>query len=139
MRAPAYTRLKDDLVVARAVIARAGRLLLVRRAAWDTMPGVWELPGGKVDAGETVVSAVIREVGEETGLAAAGVPSLWFEQPLVGRSGRRILEQVYRLETAGAPTLSHEHDDWIWHAPGELLPAPLSESATTALTLAPVA
>jgi 8-oxo-dGTP pyrophosphatase MutT (NUDIX family) len=53
-----------------------GRVLLVRRA--DT--GNWELPGGRVDLGESAVDAVVREVAEEAGLevkvtALAGVYS----------------------------------------------------------------
>lgn len=43
----------------------AGRVLLVQRA--DT--GNWELPGGKVELGESVLDAVVREVTEESGVA----------------------------------------------------------------------
>lgn len=47
-----------------AVRDAAGRILLVRRA--DTLN--WELPGGKVEPGESAADAAIREVAEETGL-----------------------------------------------------------------------
>ena len=47
-----------------AVREGSGRLLLVRRC--DS--GVWELPGGRVDVGETAVQAAVREAGEEAGL-----------------------------------------------------------------------
>ena len=48
-----FTSNRVQLTVARALVESAdGRVLLVRRAAWDTMPGMWELPGGKVDRGE---------------------------------------------------------------------------------------
>jgi ADP-ribose pyrophosphatase YjhB (NUDIX family) len=45
----------------------AGRLLLIRRAH-DPGRGLWSLPGGRVEAGESVAEAAEREVREETGL-----------------------------------------------------------------------
>jgi len=53
-----------------AAIVRDGRVLIVRRAQ-PPLAGMWTLPGGVVEAGETLHEAVIREVREETGLAVA--------------------------------------------------------------------
>ena len=50
---------------AEAVVARDGRLLLIRRA--DN--GLWALPGGLVDVGETPAQAALRELREEAGLS----------------------------------------------------------------------
>jgi ADP-ribose pyrophosphatase YjhB (NUDIX family) len=46
-----------------------GRVLLVRGSKQDTDPGVWSLPGGGVEHGESPHAGVIREYAEETGLA----------------------------------------------------------------------
>jgi 8-oxo-dGTP diphosphatase len=46
----------------------AGRLLLIRRGH-DPGAGLWSLPGGRVEAGETEAEAIVREVREETGLS----------------------------------------------------------------------
>jgi 8-oxo-dGTP diphosphatase len=52
----------------------AGRLLLIRRGQ-EPSRGLWSLPGGRVERGETAAEAVVREVREETGLAVrAGEP-----------------------------------------------------------------
>jgi len=50
-----------------AIIARDGRILLVRRAN-PPLQGEWSIPGGLVETGETTKEAVVREVREETGL-----------------------------------------------------------------------
>jgi 8-oxo-dGTP pyrophosphatase MutT (NUDIX family) len=130
---PTLPEAPPDLVVARAAILRGGRLLLVRRAAWDTLPGAWELPGGKARADEPPESAVRRELGEETGLSAAGALAAWFGLTVRSPSGRRVREQVYRVRAGGAPVLSDEHDDFIWHDPCTPLPAPLAQTAAAAL------
>ena len=52
-----------------AVAVHAGELLVVRRGRGPAA-GEWSVPGGRVEAGETLAAAVVREVLEETGLEA---------------------------------------------------------------------
>lgn len=56
------------LVSACALIDGDGRVLLAERPAGKAMAGLWEFPGGKVDAGETPEAALIRELREELGV-----------------------------------------------------------------------
>ena len=55
------------LVVAGALVEN-GHLLLARRASPPELAGLWELPGGKVDPGETPETALVRELREELGI-----------------------------------------------------------------------
>jgi 8-oxo-dGTP diphosphatase len=57
-----------------------GRVLLAERTARQVAAGFWELPGGKIEPGETPVQAAARELQEETGLAPVGIrPWLSYE------------------------------------------------------------
>jgi 8-oxo-dGTP diphosphatase len=56
------------LVVACAFVDADGRVLLAQRPAGKSMAGLWEFPGGKVEAGETPEQTLIRESEEELGI-----------------------------------------------------------------------
>ncbi|MFF6008901.1 pyrimidine (deoxy)nucleoside triphosphate diphosphatase [Rahnella sp. R3(2024)] len=56
--------------VVAALIEREGKLLLARRDATGDQAGLWEFPGGKVEAGESQQAALIRELQEELGIDA---------------------------------------------------------------------
>ncbi|QRY61220.1 (deoxy)nucleoside triphosphate pyrophosphohydrolase [Gordonia sp. PDNC005] len=58
------------LVVAGAVFAN-GRLLLAQRSYPPELAGLWELPGGKVESGETRAGALVRELCEELNVAVS--------------------------------------------------------------------
>src|SRR3974390_1763058 len=56
------------VVAACALVDAAGRVLIAERRAGRTMAGLWEFPGGKVEAGERPEETLIRELGEELGI-----------------------------------------------------------------------
>lgn len=69
MPKPVMTRdLPTLLVVAAALIDAEGRVLLAQRPAGKHLAGMWEFPGGKVDAGEVPEYALMRELEEELGI-----------------------------------------------------------------------
>ncbi|BCP55115.1 NTP pyrophosphohydrolase [Kaistia sp. 32K] len=56
------------LVVACALVDADNRILIAQRPEGKALAGLWEFPGGKVDAGETPEDALIRELREELGV-----------------------------------------------------------------------
>ena len=59
------------LVAACALVDADGRVLLAKRPPGRPFEGLWEFPGGKVEAGETPEAALVRELDEELGIAVA--------------------------------------------------------------------
>jgi 8-oxo-dGTP diphosphatase len=63
--------LKTVLVAACALIDADGRVLIAERPAGKPMAGLWEFPGGKVEAGERPEDTLIRELKEELGITVS--------------------------------------------------------------------
>lgn len=96
-----------------------GLILTIRRAAQDTHPGRWDLPGGGVDFGENPNSAVIREAKEEVGLIIES-PIIFF----VGSKNEEkyVVELLYYAQYDGSEIkLSEEHDQIAWVTKDEFL------------------
>jgi len=68
------------IVVAGVIVKNQKVLLLQRNESEDVLPGIWELPSGKREPGETSIEALLREIKEETGLSViVGRPISVFE------------------------------------------------------------
>lgn len=102
--------------VVAAAIVRDGRVLAARRTGPADVAGGWEFPGGKVDPGETVAEALVREVREEL------TCEIEMLRPLSGRAaikpGYELTAFVVRL-VSGEP-IPHEHDALRWLGPEDL-------------------
>lgn len=108
------------LVVAAAIVDGDGRILVQRRPAGRPQPGVWELPGGKIETGETPEAALVRELREELGIdveTACLAPAAFASEPL---AGRHLLLLVFVLRKwRGIPAALHA-DALRWVRPHEL-------------------
>jgi ADP-ribose pyrophosphatase YjhB (NUDIX family) len=80
-------------LAASIAVFRDGRVLIVERAK-PPLAGVWSLPGGHVEAGETAADAALRELGEETGVTAQ-VLGLAGSREVIRRAGDGRIEAHY--------------------------------------------
>ena len=104
-----------------AAIFRDGRVLLVRRAK-SPASGFYSLPGGRVEFGETLHTALHREVDEETGLKIeiAGLAGWREVVPGASGGGHYLIMSFAARWSSGEPVLNDEHDDFRWLAPETL-------------------
>ncbi|MFJ1460901.1 NUDIX domain-containing protein [Nocardia sp. N2S4-5] len=104
----------QQLVVG-AVVQHGGKILLLQRPADDFMGGIWELPSGKVDPGEAIDQALIREVKEETGLDVTAIRNYLGEFDYQSGSGRKSRQFNFTVEVANTDTVQlTEHDAYTW-------------------------
>lgn len=104
----------QQLVVG-AVVAHDGKILLLQRPADDFMGGIWELPSGKVDPGETLDQALIREVKEETGLDIARIRKYLGEFDYQSGSGKKSRQFNFTVDILDPePVQLTEHDAYTW-------------------------
>ncbi|KAL1880022.1 hypothetical protein Daus18300_001385 [Diaporthe australafricana] len=107
------------------------RVLLIQRASHDSMPNRWEIPGGAVDADETVLGGLAREVWEESALVVRRVTAtVWAGEGEEGGEGDAGAGAVFRttrgrfvykltfvaeVEDSAAVALDpDEHQDFLW-------------------------
>jgi 8-oxo-dGTP diphosphatase len=108
------------MLVVGAVIARDGKILCCRRAPGKASAGLWEFPGGKVEAGETAEEALVREIGEE--LAVPIVVGELVLRAVTAVGAREIdLACYWASVTQQVPTVSTDHDEMVWLRVSELL------------------
>lgn len=87
-------------LVVGAVIRKDGKFLLLERMPSDFMGGLVELPSGTVDAGEDLLTALAREVQEETGLAVTSVLAYLGPFDYTSGSGKKTRQFNFLVETA---------------------------------------
>ena len=80
----------------------------------------WDIVGGRINAGETLIDNLKREVMEETGLEITGEPELIFAQDILKIEGKHTVRLTYIGNTHGEVILSDEHVDHKWLTLSEL-------------------
>ena len=104
-----------------AAIFRDGKVLLVRRAG-SPGKGFYSLPGGRVEFGESLHQALVREIDEETGLGIEIISLAGWREvlPAAAGTGHYLIMSFAARWVAREPALNDELDDYRWIAPDSL-------------------
>lgn len=106
------------LVVAGLIIGDDGRVLITQRRADQSLPLQWEFPGGKVEAGEAPVAALVRELREEIGVEVA-VGRIW-DVLFHAYPAFDLVMLVYACRVVHGEPRTVEVADLRWVLPAEL-------------------
>ena len=111
---------RPQLAVSGAIF-RDGKVLLVRRAR-SPGKGFYSFPGGRVEFGESLHTALHREVDEETAIAIDIVALAGWREvlPTAGGGGHYMIMSFAARWKAREPVLNDEHDDFKWLKPDEM-------------------
>lgn len=127
------------LEIVTAALIRDGRVLLVHRSPHKHVyPGVWDLAGGHVDAGETQLSALARELHEELGVRMTPGSAIHLCRLDIGSPAQPVHVNAWTVtEWQGTPVNAApgEHDEIRWFRPDQVPPL-AHEPVRTALMAA---
>ena len=94
-------------------LVRPSRVLAARRRDVPVAGGPWEFPGGKVEAGETLQEALVRELREELGIEAVLADEI--DEPRCGWVISDALRlRLFLAETPDPPQPGPDHDEVAW-------------------------
>lgn len=103
-------------VAVKAMIVYDKKILLIKRAEDDVQsPGIWEIPGGRIELGEDPILGLIREIREETGLYIK--PSVPLSVRHFVRDDNQIVTMIVFFSKAVGGELvglSEEHSGFEW-------------------------
>ena len=108
------------LVAACALVDGDGRVLIAQRPEGKSLAGLWEFPGGKVEAGETPEAALIRELREELGITIVHACLSPFVFASHAYEDFHLLMPLFLIRRWTGTVVAHEHADLRWVKPARL-------------------
>ncbi len=108
------------LVAAAALVDSDGRVLICQRPAGKQLAGLWEFPGGKVEAGETPEACLIRELQEELGITVSNACLAPFVFASHGYESFHLLMPLYLVRRWDGVVEAKEHSALAWVKPAKL-------------------
>ena len=109
------------------VVNDRGQVLIVKTTKWR---GTWGVPGGKVEWGESLVAALIREFQEEVGLQLTQVRFALLQEAVIDpqfcQEAHFIMINYYAFSASEKIITNEEIEAWAWVSPQEAMEYPLN-------------
>lgn len=104
-----------EKIVAGAIITNnKGEVLLVKRKQDDFMGGIYEIPSGNLEEGESIYDALLRETKEETNLKIKKVKSYVSQFDYFSKSHKKSRQFNFEVVVEEEKILLTEHDSYKW-------------------------
>ncbi|MDX5331261.1 MAG: 8-oxo-dGTP diphosphatase MutT [Caulobacteraceae bacterium] len=113
------------LVAAAALVDSDGRVLICQRPQGKQLAGLWEFPGGKVEAGETPEACLIRELDEELGIQVTNACLAPFVFASHGYESFHLIMPLYLCRRWSGVVTAREHEALAWVKPQKLKDYPM--------------
>ncbi|MGH6826677.1 8-oxo-dGTP diphosphatase MutT [Methyloceanibacter sp.] len=109
------------LVAACVLLDSEGRILIAKRPEGRSLAGLWEFPGGKVEAGESPEHALVRELAEELGIDIAAADLLPLTFASHAYPDFHLLMPLFVCRRWRGEVGPHEGQELRWVKPAELI------------------
>jgi 8-oxo-dGTP diphosphatase len=96
---------------------KEGKILVLKRnqEKYKDVKNIWDIPGGRINPGSTLIENLKREVKEETNLGILGEPKLIFAQDIMTKNGKHVVRLTYVGDSIGEFVLDNsENIDYKW-------------------------
>ncbi|MFF2019411.1 MULTISPECIES: 8-oxo-dGTP diphosphatase MutT [Paenibacillus] len=105
-------------VAAAIIYDETGKILIARRREGKSQGGLWEFPGGKLEAGESVQDCLIRELQEEMGIEIRPYAAFGVNEHSYGSVHLTLI--AWKAKYVNGTITLTDHDEYRWVQPGEL-------------------
>ena len=110
-------RFNNVILGQKAFIINANKeILILKRQNSEVYNDLWDVPGGKLEEGNTLLEALTREIREETGLKLEKIIAILSTSKFQGQAADKpiIFRNIYLVKAGGDVVISNEHREYRW-------------------------
>lgn len=109
-------RFNNVIIGQKAFIVRGNKILILKRKEVDVFRGFWDVPGGKLEDGDSLLTGIAREIKEEAGLDLTKIILVLSSTKFDGQVADRpvVIRNIYLCSAIGQVEISKEHSEFKW-------------------------